>query len=337
MSDWTTMIRKHAAPVLLSRALMLLLASWCVLLPVPLFGSDTGPICTIDLGSTNFKLIIGEMKNGSYVQHRYVKDKLSVGADMSETTVISEAKLTEIRQTLLKYLSICDQARVPARSAVATAAFREADNRRKVEEIAASLRLPLQILSAKRESELAYLVGTLGTSNFAVIDNGSRSIELVTHGQDGYRWSVFNLGYDIAFRRFFRPARNFAEARENYRRALARYLFPAGFMKNRNGYVGVGLEHLVRKLLSLARADNVSISLDAVSRNIAVLKEMPDNEFATLKQLKNSDAILPRLVVLEQTLATFAYREMQVFERELGTGLIIEKGIPRAYPSDTPP
>ena len=37
---------------------------------------------------------------------------------------------------------------------------------------------------------------------------------------------------------------------------------------------------------------------------------------------------LPRLVVLEQTLRTFGYREIQVFERELGAGLIIEKGIP---------
>jgi hypothetical protein len=42
----------------------------------------------------------------------------------------------------------------------------------------------------------------------------------------------------------------------------------------------------------------------------------------------NIDAVLPRIVVLEQTLVTFGYREMQVFERELGVGLIVEKGIP---------
>lgn len=43
--------------------------------------------------------------------------------------------------------------------------------------------------------------------------------------------------------------------------------------------------------------------------------------------MKNIDEVLPRLVVLEQTLMTFGYREIQVFERELGVGLIVEKSI----------
>jgi hypothetical protein len=49
--------------------------------------------------------------------------------------------------------------------------------------------------------------------------------------------------------------------------------------------------------------------------------------FGQLKKVKDIDAILPRLVVLEQTLSLFGYREIQVFERELGVGLIVEKGI----------
>jgi hypothetical protein len=54
---------------------------------------------------------------------------------------------------------------------------------------------------------------------------------------------------------------------------------------------------------------------------------MSEAEFGELKKVKNIDEILPRLVVLEQTLITFGYREIQVFERELGVGLIVEKGI----------
>jgi hypothetical protein len=100
-------------------------------------------------------------------------------------------------------------------------------------------------------------------------------------------------------------------------------------MKNREGYVGVEMEHVVRKLLSLDRADDVVISLETVSRKIASLKAISENDFEALKGVKNIDAILPRLIVLEQTLATFGYREMRVFERELGVGLIVEKGIQR--------
>lgn len=50
-------------------------------------------------------------------------------------------------------------------------------------------------------------------------------------------------------------------------------------------------------------------------------------DFSELKKMKNIDEVLPRLVVLEQTLMTFGYREIQVFERELGVGLIVEKSI----------
>ena len=67
--------------------------------------SDTGLVCAIDMGSHNFKLILGEMKKGKYVQHHYTKNRLAVGEDMSRTGVISPPKLKEIRQTLQKYLS----------------------------------------------------------------------------------------------------------------------------------------------------------------------------------------------------------------------------------------
>jgi hypothetical protein len=154
-----------------------------------------------------------------------------------------------------------------------------------------------------------------------------RTIELVTYAPGGYQWSVFHLGYRISFEQFFQPARTFAEALDGYRQVLAPHLLSAGFMKNRDGYVGVEMEDVARYLLSQDPVDRVLISLEMVSRKIAALRAMPEAEFSQLKKVKNIDEILPRLVVLEQTLITFGYREMQVFERELGVGLIVEKGI----------
>ena len=290
------------------------------------FSADTGLICAIDMGSNSFRLMVAEMKGGKYIQHHFTKDKLGVGDDMSETGVISPPKLKQIHQTLIKYLDVCDSKGIPSRMAVATAAFREAKNKGEVLKIAESLNLPLGIASEERESQLAYLVSTLGKPNFAVIDNGSRSIELVTHSASGYQWNVFNLGYRIAFQQFFEPARTFAEAHDGYRKELAGYLASAGFM-NRDGYMGVEMEDVARYLLAQDRVDGVLISLDMVSRKIATLRAMSEVEFSQLKQAKDIDQILPRLVVLEQTLITFGYREIQVFERELGVGLIVEKGL----------
>jgi exopolyphosphatase/guanosine-5'-triphosphate,3'-diphosphate pyrophosphatase len=174
--------------------------------------ADTGLVCAIDMGSNSFKLMLGEMKEGKYVQHHFTKNKLDVGDDMSKTGVISPPKLKEIRQTLEKYLEVCESKGIQTRVAVATAAFREAKNQSEVVEIGKSLNLPLEIASEERESQLAYLVATLGQRNFAVIDNGSRTIELVTYSARGYQWGIFHLGYRIAFQQFFQPAKTFAEA-----------------------------------------------------------------------------------------------------------------------------
>jgi len=305
----------------------LILFVW-LLFPVAALSADTGLVCAIDMGSTNFKLMLGEMKGGEYVQHDYMKDRLAVGNDMAKTGAISSPKLTEIRRILEKYLAVCDAKGIMTRTAVATAAFREATNRRVVEDISKSLNLPLEIASEKRESELAYMVATLGKPNFAVIDNGSRSIELVTYAAESYQWRVFNLGYAVAFEQFFRPAKTFVEANEKYRQAVAPHFEAASFMKKREGYVGVEMEHLVRNLLSLERADGVSISKNTVLKKVAELKALPEAEFRKLKNVKNIEAFLPRLVVADQSLSTFGYNEMQVFERELGVGLIVEQGIP---------
>lgn len=295
-----------------------------LLFPLPAFSADTGLVCAIDMGSNNFKLILGEMKGGKYLQHHFTKNRLGVGDDMSNAGAISPSKLKDIRRTLEQYLEICDSKGIQTRSAVATAAFREATNQREVAEIAKSLHLPLEIASEERESQLAYLVGALGQQNFAVIDNGSRTIEMVTYAGNRYQWVLFHLGYRIAFQQFFQSADTFAEAHDQFRGGLAPYLLRANFMKNRRGYAGVEMEDVARYLLSQERVDGVRISLDVVSQRIAALRAMSAVEFGELKKVKNIDEILPRLVVLEQTLMAFGYREIEVFERELGVGLIVE-------------
>ena len=210
--------------------------------PLSAASSDMGSVCAIDMESNSFKLTIGEMKDGSYLQHHFASDRLGVGDDVSKTGFISPSKLKEIRQTLESYLAICDSKGIQTRAAVATAAFREASNQGKVAEIARSLHLPFEVVSEERESQLAYTVGTLGKRDFAVIRNGSRTIELVTRVTTGYEWKVFHLGYRIAFQQFFEPARTLAAAEDWYRKALAPYLRSAGFKKNRAGYAGVGMK-----------------------------------------------------------------------------------------------
>ena len=129
--------------------MIVLLLLMGLLFPFSAVASDTGLICAIDMGSNSFKVMVGEMKAGGYVQHQFIKNHLGVGDDMSKTGVISPPKLKEIRRTLEKYLAVCESKGIQKRAAVATAAFREAKNQGEVVEIAKSLNLPLEIASRR--------------------------------------------------------------------------------------------------------------------------------------------------------------------------------------------
>ena len=105
---------------------------------------------------------------------------LGVGDDVARHGRISDAKLAEIEETLIAFARSCQNEGVTRVVAIGTAAFREAPNGATVIALAAKHRISMEIATERRESELAYLVGSLGREGYAVIDNGSRSIELVS-------------------------------------------------------------------------------------------------------------------------------------------------------------
>ena len=92
----------------------LLSSLWAYFLLLLTIAADTGLLCAIHMGSNNFRLIVGEMKGGKYLQHHFTKDRLGVGDDMSATGVISLSKLQQIDQTLKKYWADCDSKGIPS-------------------------------------------------------------------------------------------------------------------------------------------------------------------------------------------------------------------------------
>ena len=48
-----------------------------LLFPFSSVSADTGLVCAIDMGSNTFKLMLGEMKEGKYVQHHFTKLNLA--------------------------------------------------------------------------------------------------------------------------------------------------------------------------------------------------------------------------------------------------------------------
>ena len=286
------------------------------------------PLCAIDMGSNSFKRMVGSFESGRYLQRSFEKKTLGVGDDLSRHGRISDAKLAEIEQTLAAFHASCAKEGATRALAIGTAAFREAPNGARVVEIAAKLGISMEIASERRESELAYLVASLGEHGYAVIDNGSRSIELVSHPAGGeLRHSVFNLGYRVAWKTFFADVTDLAKAALAFREQLLAEAAKAPFMKGQRKLVGVEFEEMAQVLFEPAETEGRVLPLEELRRRIDEITALRGPAREALVQKPDIDRALPRLVVAVTLTEMFGYSALELTARELGAGLIIEAGL----------
>jgi len=305
-----------------------LLISVVIMSPMIVEASQ-GAICAIDMGSNSFRRIAGSFAKGRYAQ-TIEAVTLGVGDDLAAHGRISDGKLVEIEQTLSRFKDSCARAGTSTITAIGTAAFREAPNAAAVVTIAARLGIPMEIATERRESELAYLVGSLGRDGYAVIDNGSRSIELVARDRGAYRYVVFNLGYRVAYESFFSEATDAMQASRAFDTRLKQEAARAPFMKGQQKLVGVEFGDMVDVLFAPGALEGRVLTLQALQDKLLEITTGGPGAFATLKRKQNIDRALPRLIVAVSMMEAFGYAQLELTERELGAGLIIEAGLQSA-------
>ena len=283
-------------------------------------------MCVIDMGSNTFKRIVGSFSGGRYEQKPIEKTTLAVGDDVSRNGRISESKLGEIEQALRSFKAACERDGAAPIVAVGTAAFRDAANGRAAVDLARKVGIEMEIASEVRESNLAYLVGALGRDGYAVIDNGSRSIELVAKDGGDLRHVVFNLGYRIAYESFFGAADTPADAIRAFRDQLLQHATRAPFLKGKRTLVGVEFVEMA-EIFGPGPVEGRVIALQDLQRKLREVSNQTPSEFALLKRTSEIDRALPRLVVAATLVEAFGYSGLLLTERELGSGLIIENGL----------
>jgi exopolyphosphatase/pppGpp-phosphohydrolase len=284
------------------------------------------PMCAIDMGSSTFRRIVATF-DGDYRELALDTRRLGVGDDLMRHGTISDAKLTEIEQTLAAFQADCVRDGITRIVAVGTAALREAPNNSAVVQRAAALGIPVEIATEERESELAYLVGSLGRPGFAVIDNGSRSIELVAQDDaGGTRHRVFNLGYRVAFDRFFAMAEDPSAAVAAFRAELDAEASQASFMKGKKALVGIEFGEMAAVLFPPGEVEGRVFTREALQQRLHEITSLDPSGFERLKQAEDIDRALPRLVVAAFLIEAFGYTQLELTRRELGAGLIIEAG-----------
>jgi exopolyphosphatase/pppGpp-phosphohydrolase len=287
--------------------------------------------CAIDMGSNSFRRIVGSFHGGRYIETRIESKTMGVGDDVVRHGRISDAKMAEIADTLASFHGACQLDGTFKTVAVGTAAFRDAPNGARVVEIASRLGVSMEIASEQRESELAYLVGSLGMPDLAVIDNGSRSIELVARDAGAAQYAVFNLGYRIAWDEFFATAPAPAPAIAALRARLQKEAARAPFMKDRKKLVGVEYQEMADVLFEPGPVEGRVFTVASLKERLERIAAQP-GEFAALKEQKDVDRALPRLVGAVTFAEAFGYAQIELTARQLGAGLIVEAGLHAAAP-----
>jgi exopolyphosphatase/pppGpp-phosphohydrolase len=279
------------------------------------------------MGSNSFRRIVASFASGRYEPIRIEKKTVGVGDDVAKNGQISDAKLLEIADVLAGFKARCEQEGVAGIAAIGTAAFREAPNGARAIDIAAKLGIPMEIATGKRESELAYLVGSLGRDGYAVIDNGSRSIELVAKDGGAPQFVVFNLGYRLAYETFFASADDPAAAVAAFGDRLKQEASKAAFMRGKKTLVGIEFGEMAEILFEPGAIDGRVFTLEQLRQKLRQITDAGPKGFQVLKKTKDIDRALPRLVVAVALMEAFGYQRLELTERELGAGLIVEAGM----------
>ena len=285
------------------------------------------PVCAIDMGSATFRRIVGTFVDGRYEQKSIEKRTLSVGDDVARHGRISDQKFGEIERALADFRASCRKVNADPVVAVGTSAFREAPNGSGAREIAGRLGIAMEIATEERESELAYLVGSLGEDGIAVIDNGSRSIELVARNGGALRYVVFNLGYRIAYQTFFAKAPDLQSAARAFSDRLEPEAQKALFMQGQKKLVGVEFGDLMEVLFEPGPLEGRVLTVAELKRKIEEIARSGSTGWLALKAKTDIDRALPRLVAAAFLTERFGYSQLELTERELGAGLIIEAGL----------
>lgn len=138
----------------------------------------------IDLGSNSVRLVIVEVDDhGAYYQRENLKETVRLIADIDENGILSEKAMHYAIETIQLFIRLCKARRVDHIITVATAAARQAANRRIfIDRIKKETNLDFKVLSGEEEAYYGYLgtVNTMPQTSGLMADLGGGSLKLVS-------------------------------------------------------------------------------------------------------------------------------------------------------------
>jgi exopolyphosphatase/pppGpp-phosphohydrolase len=298
--------------------------------------TDTGRVCAVDMGSSTFKFIVAEIKNGKYLQYTDWRKTAGVGDDLKKSQkesgrkVISKDKAKEIQSLLTQFQDECErQTHSRKIHAIATAAFREAENGKAISEQLHKQGVEVQILTGEGESIYAYEAATLGEHGLAVVDLGSRTTEFVSNrGGSNYQYVELAGGYKTAWDDFYQNAKTFSQASAQHLKQMNELgVGEKGkkILRQARSLVVIEVGEPASYLLGIPQneIEGKIITRSQIQNKLKDLLTMNAKSFADLKSnLKDAPKILPRLVFLDFVLGETGFEKFEATDRELNVAIV---------------
>jgi exopolyphosphatase / guanosine-5'-triphosphate,3'-diphosphate pyrophosphatase len=156
----------------------------------------------IDIGSNTTRVLVAEPQEGQLRKVMEQRAYTQIGADTKRDGTISSAKIAEVGEVVATQVRLAQELGAEAIRTVATAAIREAKNRKQaVKEVERIAGVEIDVLSEEEEGRLAFVgaTKTLGhpvKGDIGVVDVGGGSCEIIIGTvADGVHWvKSFKIG-----------------------------------------------------------------------------------------------------------------------------------------------
>lgn len=283
-------------------------------------------VVALDLGSRNFKAVLGELQDRCIVTRLLDKRLVGLGADVAANQgIISEETLARARTALAELKSVCEREGSTEILAVATRAVRAARNSGDVLAVARELGLTVEIATGEREAELGYLAATNGEAGRLVCELGSQSMQLAWRRSGPIESISIAAGYERVYAKFIGDADDFTHARNAYTSYLDHEL--RDLPTDSDDLIGIAMNTMACFVTGRQKSEVTDCYLSHASIRMKVqeLAALTKFEFDSLKSITAKvDKVLPGLILFEHMLERTGHERGFIANPELPVGLIIE-------------
>lgn len=282
------------------------------------------PVCAVDVGSKNLKVVIGECSNGRVRTRLLAKTTLALGKEVAGHGRVRQRKLDDLANALSDCVDRCRACGAHTILGIATSAVRRAENRDAVTALAAGLGVDLHVADATREAVVGYLAASLGVPGKIVSDFGSESFQVAWWLGPEIATRSVDMGYESAYQNFIAPAESFAQARRRFRVYLESRL---GMLPTEvDEYIALSAKSMAGFVLGRHKdAVGSALSGDALRRKIKHLEALSEDAFEMLKaRTEKASKVLAGIIAVDYVMERSGQRKVRVEDAELPVGLIVE-------------